>query len=669
MTIRWGIIGPGAIAHNYADGLAQTEAGRLVAVCGRDAGRRDAFGDAYAIPAEHRHATTAAILADPEVDAIYISTPHPQHAELSIAALRAGKHVLCEKPAGMNAAEVIAVTEVAAQEGRFFMEAFMYRCHPQMARVLEIIAAGEIGTLLHIRTQFGFDAPYEPGSRLYEMALGGGGILDVGGYPVSLSRLIAGAAVGQPFANPVSVKGTGVLADTGVDAVSHGLLTFASGFVAEIAVAVCRTMDNRAIITGSKGRIVIDDPWVPGRNAGPSDATFHVTVGETTRTETLRDPRMLFAFEAEYVSKAIAAGALQAASPAPAHADSIGNNETLDRWRAEVGYKTFAERPETNRTLPCVVPKGLPPMPMARLEGVALPISKLILGCDNRNTLAEGAITWDAWMEAGGNAFDTGFIYGGGLHEAVLGEWIAARGVAKEVVVIAKGAHTPYCTPGAIAAELEISLDRLGLPIAPIYILHRDNPDVPVGEFVDALNALKQAGKIGIFGGSNWTPARLAEANAYAAARGLEPFRILNNNLSLAVMEQPLWPGCVTSNTPETLDFLRKGGVAHLSWSSQARGYFLPEALRNRLSKDTGPEACFGSTANAERRRRAEALAAEKGVTAHNIATAWVLNQSFPSLALIGPRSPGEIVSTLPGAALALSEAEVLWLNLERDAR
>ena len=669
MTIRWGIIGPGSIAHNYADGLAQSTMGQLVAIAGRDAARRNAFGDAYAIPAAKRYATYAAIMADADVDAIYISTPHPWHAELSIQALRAGKHVLCEKPAGMNSAEVIAVTEVAAQEGRFFMEAFMYRCHPQIARVLAIIASGEIGTPQHIRTQFGFNAPYKPGSRLYEMALGGGGILDVGGYPVSLARLIAGSAVDAPFANPTSVKATAVLAETGVDAVAHGLLTFASGFIAEIAVAVARNMDNRAIITGAKGQIVIDDPWVPGRNAGPSDATLHITVGKETRTEVLRDPRMLFAFEAEYVSKTIGAGSLQASAPAPSHADSIGNNETLDRWRTEIGYRTFAETPATNRILPGVLPKGLPQMPKVKLDGVTLPVSKLILGGDNRNTVAEGAIVWDAWLEAGGNAFDTGFVYGGGLHEKVLGEWIAARGVAKDVVVIAKGGHTPYCTPRAVATQLDISLERLGLSSVPIYIMHRDNPDVPVGEFVDVLNAMKKAGRIGIFGGSNWTPARIAEANAYAAKNGLEPFRILNNNLSLAVMEKPVWAGCITSNTPETLAFLRQGTVAHLSWSSQARGYFLPEALRNRLPADTAPETCFGSPANAERRKRAEALAAEKSVSAHNIATAWALSQSFNSLALIGPRSPGEIVSTLPGAALSLTKAEVLWLNLEADGR
>lgn len=666
---RWGIIGPGSIAHNFADGLAEVSTGKLVAIASRDSARRKAFGDAYAIADDMRFSDYAAMAASDQIDAIYVSTPHPWHAELSIMALRAGKAVLCEKPAGMNAAEVIAVTEVAAQEGRFFMEAFMYRCHPQIARALEIIKAGEIGTITHILSRFGFNAAFKTNHRLYDPALGGGGILDVGGYPLSLTRLFAGAAEDAPFADPVEFKGMGLLEATGVDKVAFGLLKFASGVTAEISTAVQRVKDNRAIITGTNGQIIIDDPWVPGRNKGPSSTAIHITSGDQTRTEVLGDARMLFAFEADLVSRAIADGLLQAPYPAPNHADSIGNAHAQDKWRAELGYKTVAEVPATNRILPGVVPKGLPPMAKVTLDGVALPVSQLVIGCDNRNTVAEGAIVWDAWTEVGGNAFDTGFVYGGGNHEKVLGDWIAARGVAKDVVVIGKGAHTPYCTPRAIGIQLDISLERLGLSSVPIYIMHRDNPSVPVGEFVDALNALHQAGKIGIFGGSNWSVARLAEANAYAAKHGLQPMRLLNNNLSLAVMEKPVWAGCITSNTAETLDYLRKTNTVHVSWSSQARGYFLPEALRNRLPADTAPETCFGSVANAERRRRAETLAAERGVSAHNVATAWVLGQSFPSLALIGPRSPGEIISTLPGLTVSLAAAELGWLNLERETR
>ena len=214
-----------------------------------------------------------------------------------------------------------------------------------------------------------------------------------------------------------------------------------------------------------------------------------------------------------------------------------------------------------------------------------------------------------------------------------------------------------------------MSLERLGLDHVPVYIMHRDNPEVPANEFVDALNRLRRDGRIGVFGGSNWSIERFAEANAYASAEGLEPLRILSNNLSLAVMERPIWEGCETSNTHEKLAYLRDNGVVHLSWSSQARGYFLPEELRTRLPADIGPEACFGSDANAERRRRAEALASERGVSTHNIATAWVLAQSFPSFALIGPRSPGEIASTMPALSLNLTTKEVAWLNLEMDGR
>lgn len=301
---------------------------------------------------------------------------------------------------------------------------------------------------------------------------------------------------------------------------------------------------------------------------------------------------------------------------------------------------------------------------MTQLAKIRLP---LILGCDNKDTWEEGAPVWDHWLEVGGNAFDTAFVYGGGRHEQAVGDWITKRGVARDIVVTVKGAHTPHCTPEKIGEQFAQSMERLQLDFAPIYIMHRDNPAVPVGEFVEALNALKAKGLVGMFGGSNWSVARFAAAKAYAERKGLEPLTILNNNLSLAVMEKPVWPGCVTSNTPETLSYLRETGTAHFSWSSQARGYFLPAALRDRLPEDTRPETCFGSEANAERRRRAEELAAKRGVAPNTIAGAWVLAQSFPSYALIGPRTVEEIDSTLPAARTTLSASEVARLNLEAD--
>jgi predicted dehydrogenase/aryl-alcohol dehydrogenase-like predicted oxidoreductase len=662
---NWGIIGPGAIAHNFANGLKEAKSGKLVAIASRDAKRRKEFGDEYDIADGMRFDSYEALAASPDIHAVYISTPHPWHAELSIMAMRHGKAVVCEKPAGMNAGEVTAVTEVAAQAGVFFMEAFMYRCHPQIARLVGIIKSGEIGAVKHIKATFGFASTRDPKSRLYDANLGGGGILDVGCYPVSVSRLIAGAAVGKDFDNPISVRGTGTMGPTGVDEAAYGLLKFASGIHAEIACAVTAWMENAVIIEGDKGTIRLGDPWVPGREAGPSDTKIEVTVEGKTRVEDIRSAQQLFSFEAELASRCIAEGKLQVSSPAMTHSDSIGNAETLDAWRQELGYVTFNEKPATNRKLSGIIPAGLPKIPTVKIDGVKVPVSRLAIGCDNKNDVGSGAIVWDAFMEAGGNTFDNGFVYGGGRHERVLGEWIAARGVEKDINVIVKGAHTPYCTPRAIGAELNISLGRLGISHAPIYIMHRDNLDVPVGEFVDALNRLHEAGKIGIFGGSNWSVARFKEANAYAAKHGLKPMSLLNNNLSLAVMERPIWDGCITSNNAETLGFMRENNVVHLSWSSQARGYFLPAELRDRLPADIGPEACFGSKANEERRNRAEQMAKKYGVSTHNIATAWVLAQSFPSLAIIGPRSPGEIVSTLPGLGVKLTADEVAWLNLE----
>lgn len=666
---RWGIIGPGTIAHNFADGLKEAPSGTLMAIAGRNDVRRNAFGDAYAVAPDKRYADDRQLCADPDIDAIYIATPHPFHTELSIRAMRAGKPVLCEKPAGLTAAQVTALTEVAAQQSIFFMEALMYRCHPQIARMIEIIKSGEIGEILHIRADFGFGAPFDPASRLYDRALAGGAILDVGTYPVSFARLVAGAASGMPFTDPDSLRAVGHMGPSKVDESAYALLHFPSGITAECSVAINRMMDNTAQVIGSAGQIKLPDPWVPGRNAGPSDATLEITVNGDTRTEQIRRPEHLFAFEAEAASRAIADGCLEPPAPAMSWSDSLGNAVALDQWRHQIGYSFNSTDTAINRIIEGVLPAGLPNIPRRTIEGVKHPVSSLIMGCDNKNDFSEGAIVWDAFMEAGGNAFDTAFVYGAGRHELALGEWIADRGVANDIVVTAKGAHSPYCTPRSIAAQLTMSLDRLGLDTVPIYIMHRDNPDVPVGEFIDALNELRDAGRIGIFGGSNWSIERFSKANDYAHKNGLEPMRILNNNLSLAVMERPVWNGCVTSNTPETLTFLRSNNVIHLSWSSQARGYFLPSQLRDRLPVETGPEQCFGSDANAERRRRAEIIAAECGSSTHNIATAWVLAQQFPSFALIGPRSAGEIASTLPAFDVALAQGDVAWLNLENDTR
>ncbi|ROU00163.1 aldo/keto reductase [Histidinibacterium lentulum] len=666
--IRWGIIGPGTIAENFAVGLSQIGTGRLHAIASRSADRRAAFGDRHGVAVGKRFETYAELVADPEVDAVYVATPHPWHAELGLLALRAGKPVLVEKPAGLNEAEVTVLVEASRQEGVFFMEAYMYRCHPQIARLIEVIGSGRIGRVEHIRASFGFDARANPQSRVHAYHLAGGGIIDVGGYPLTGAGLVAGAAIGQRFAAPESLRATGRLGATGVDEISHASAVFPGDITAELACAICRVMENTFRVDGSEGSLLLTNPWVPGRNEGPSDTTIRITTAAGEEEEVIRHPWQLFAFEADVASRAIAEGLTEPPAPCVSHAESIATAAVLDLWRREVGYRTFAESPGVVRRLAGSLPKGLPEVPRRAIDGVDLPLSQFVIGCDNRNTPAEGAVIWDAWMEAGGNAFDTAFVYGGGQHEEVLGQWIASRKVADEIVVVVKGGVTPYCTPDAIEAQLDISLARLGLDRAPIYILHRDNPDVPVDEFVDLFDRLRNSGRVGIWGGSNWSTGRFAAAREAGRRSGKPGPRILNNNLSLAVMERPVWFGCISSNDPASLAFLAENDIVHLSWSSQARGYFLPEPLRHRLPVETAPESCFGSARNEERRRRAETLARARGVEANHVAASWVLYQPFPSFALIGPRSPGELASTLPALTLGLSPEERAWLNLETDS-
>ncbi len=236
------------------------------------------------------------------------------------------------------------------------------------------------------------------------------------------------------------------------------------------------------------------------------------------------------------------------------------------------------------------------------------------------------------------------------------------------MVLIVKGAHTPHCTPEALTEQLGISLERLGTHHGEIYIMHRDNPAVPVGEFVDVLNRHREAGRIGIFGGSNWSVARLSEANAYAAAHGLEGFSVLNNQLSLAAVVEPVWAGCLSAGDADTRRWLADNQFPLIAWSSQARGFFTPRAAPDRVS-DAELVRCWYSDANFERKRRAAQLAAAKGCEEINIALAWVLDQPFPVWTLIGPATTGELHSSIRAVNVSLTPEEFVWLNLESDER
>ncbi|WP_217595671.1 aldo/keto reductase [Cohnella sp. GbtcB17] len=305
------------------------------------------------------------------------------------------------------------------------------------------------------------------------------------------------------------------------------------------------------------------------------------------------------------------------------------------------------------------------------IPGSRLPVSRLIKGTDYfyHHAYELAAANMDAFLALGGNAVDSAHIYCGGQSEEVLGKYMEERGNRDKIVILTKGAHHdqngPRVNKQAIADDLQVSLERLRTDHIELYALHRDDPDVHVGVIVEALNAHIESGAIGAIGGSNWTWQRLQEANEYAAAHGLVGFTFSSPNLSLAKAKEPYWKDAVSADQA-TIDWHEKHQLPLLSWSSQARGFFT-----GRFSPDDRSDAdlvrVFYNDANWERLARAERLAADKGVTAIQIALAYVLNQPFPACALIGARNAEELRSCDEAMRLALTREELDWLDLKRE--
>jgi predicted dehydrogenase/aryl-alcohol dehydrogenase-like predicted oxidoreductase len=660
--LQWGILGTGNIAKAFAKGLAASKTGRLVAVASRSKEKADQFGTEFGV--KHCHGSYEALLADKDVQAVYIATPHPMHAEWAIKAAEAGKHILCEKPIGINHAEAMAIVEAAQQNDVFLMEAFMYRCHPQIRKLVELLRAKAIGEVRLIRASFGFNAGYMPEHRLFSNALGGGGILDVGCYAASMSRLAAGAAQGKDFAEPIDVRGMGHLCGTGVDGWAIGELQFPGGLVAQIAAAIQLTMDNQVQIFGSDGSLVIPDPWIPNRDGGSSKILLQAK--EKTEEIVVEAGAPLYTLEADTVAAHI--DRRQAASPAMTWDDTLGNMRTLDRWREAVGVVYDSEKFETcsawTQTRP-LAPRKDRTMKYGRLEGVTKPISRLIMGVDNITTMPHIFTMFDDFVERGGNTFDTAWIYGyDGACEKALGQWVKKRGVREEVVLLDKGAHTPCCTPEHLTSQLKESLERLQSDYMDIYMMHRDNLAVPVGEFVEVLNEHLRAGRMRAFGGSNWTWERVEAFNAYAKKKGLKGFAAVSNNFSLARMVGTTWGGCLASSEPEFRAWHLKTQMPLLAWSSQARGFFVRGDPLDR--SDSELVHWWYSDDNFQRLERARQMAKKRGVPLIQIALAYVLNQPFPTFPLIGPRSLAETRTSFGALDIDLGPEDLAWLNLER---
>jgi aryl-alcohol dehydrogenase-like predicted oxidoreductase len=274
----------------------------------------------------------------------------------------------------------------------------------------------------------------------------------------------------------------------------------------------------------------------------------------------------------------------------------------------------------------------------------------------------------DEFVRLGGTTLETAHSYGDGDCERMIGRWVSERGLRDQITIITKGGHhfdlRQRIIPECITADMQESLARLQTDYIDIYMLHRDDPTRPVDEIVECLDAHKKAGRIRAYGGSNWTAARIQEANDFARKRNLTPFVVGSPHFSLAVPHQEPWPGCIWLTDADRC-WYEKNDVALISWSSQARGFFARQTADNE--NDTGVLKAWLNDSNLERLKRAKTIAADRGISANAVALAYVLAQKFNTFAAIGPVNFEEMHDSFSALGYKLTEDEMKWLNLESD--
>jgi predicted dehydrogenase len=250
-AIRWGVLGPGSIARKFAADLRLAEGAKLVAVGSRDRDRAAGFAAEFGAP--HAHASYQALVADPRVDAVYIGTPHAFHAEHALLCLRHGKHVLCEKSLALDAGQAGRMVRAAAEHDLLLMEAMWTRFLPAIVQLREILAAGVIGEPRLFLADFGFRTVFDPASRLFDPAQGGGTLLDLGVYPISFASML--------FGEPTAVGGLASLGQTGVDEEATITLRHAGGALASAVISFRVDTPREAVVMGTAGRVRLHQPW------------------------------------------------------------------------------------------------------------------------------------------------------------------------------------------------------------------------------------------------------------------------------------------------------------------------------------------------------------------------------------------------------------------------
>lgn len=321
-------------------------------------------------------------------------------------------------------------------------------------------------------------------------------------------------------------------------------------------------------------------------------------------------------------------------------------------------------------------------MKYGNVQGVDKPISRIVQGSIQVNTRdeAEGFAYLDAALERGVNTIDTAYIYGGGAQDRFIGKWMASRGNRDKVVVLSKGAHPNQdrnrVTPYDIASELHDSLARLKTDYVDMYVLHRDDPKIPVSDLVDVLNKYVKEGKIKAFGGSNWTVERLQEANEYAASSGQQPFAVSSPNFSLAEQVKEPWGGCLTisgADHQKERDWYAAQNMPLFAWSSMAGGFWSGRYDKSKLAEykegqDKLVADTYGSDANWERLDRVRKLGEAKGKTVPQIALAYIFN--FPLLVhpIVGSANVAELDANIEALNTDLTEQEMAYLDLRADS-
>jgi predicted dehydrogenase len=323
--LRWGILATGGIARQFASGLKVSKTGTLQAVGSRSAESARGFCEKFG---GKPYGSYDEVLADPEVDAIYIALPHHMHMDWTIRCAGAGKAILCEKPFTLNALEAEKAIRAVKDADVFFMEAFMYRCAPQTLKLAELLERRAIGRVIQINAEFGFHASEDWDNFRAVGALGGGGLMDVGTYCVSLMRLVAGA-------EPTAVSYSAVITEKGYDASGSGSLIFPNGITAHFGTGVHVNLKNDARIYGTEGHIEIESPWktYPG-----TKMILHVSGKEPESFELGVSNDELYASEADAVAQFIE----QKECPYMTINDTLGQMRTLDMLRESAGLQ-FAE--------------------------------------------------------------------------------------------------------------------------------------------------------------------------------------------------------------------------------------------------------------------------------------------------------------------------------------